>query len=916
MPTDIATLGIAVDSQAVKQADGDLAKLAKTGANAEASTKKLTSATAGMNGEMRKCSSATAEFADRVARLVASVDPLHAAQGRVNAEMAEAEDLYARGAISAGEYAQAQSVLQARSEILATQHERHNGLLRTGAASAKLAGYEMLNLGRQFSDVGVQLAMGMNPLMILVQQGPQIADVLTVAGQRGVTAGAAFRQMGVALWTALAPILPIIVAVGAGVAVIAGGFAIFAREANRDLGDVSKSLNLTEAQMKRLKDAGVDTSITMGDAFKGFFATVSDRISDAFGPQIEWVQEKFSELYELVRNGAVWSIKAVVGVFFGGFAAIKATWGMLPAAFADIAVTAANGVITIVESMVNKVIAKLNSITSMVNSAANAVGMASPFGDIATVNVGRIGNPNAGAASRAASTGATAFRQGYAEGGAAVDAFGRDWTRNAASSRDKRVLDAAGDADGSNGAGKGRNGATDQAAKQSADYLKALREETAEIGKNRIETKMLAVERAALAAPTGKLASDIRAAGDAWKAATNAQANSELKRELGDTADALAFENRLLGMNARERAIASAQREIDLKLRGLERQGIDTATNAIKAETDAILANAAAKGQRELNVDNARAYTDALREMNDALREGVSGFGQLFGTAGAGFEVLINTMTDYADRRAELQQQIAEADERTAEGQRQRQTASGELARAEISYYGDMIGAAKHFFKEKSAGYKVLEAVEKAYRAYQMASLVLEAVGVAKSIALDGAKTASSVANSGLRAAADGVAAIAKAIASLPFPLNIVAGAATAAALVAFGVKVFGGGGKGGAAEAMESNVKQPTYSGPVDDYGMPTSSYSVLKPGATVANDNGFASAPGLVGDRSASSNVSIGPATYNINIEGNADADTVRQLREALEQTEDRAVERSREAVMADLSASSVRQRIGGSS
>ena len=55
------------------------------------------------------------------------------------------------------------------------------------AASAKLTGAEVLNLGRQFADVGVTAAMGMNPLMILVQQGPQIADVFGTAAARGVT---------------------------------------------------------------------------------------------------------------------------------------------------------------------------------------------------------------------------------------------------------------------------------------------------------------------------------------------------------------------------------------------------------------------------------------------------------------------------------------------------------------------------------------------------------------------------------------------------------------------------------------------------------------------------------------------------------------------------------------------------------
>lgn len=304
--------------------------------------------------------------------------------------------------------------------------------------------------------------------------------------------------------------------------------------------------------------------------------------------------------------------------------------------------------------------------------------------------------------------------------------------------------------------------------------------------------------------------------------------------------------------------------------------------------------------------------------MTDALRESVSGFGELFGTAGAGFEALINTMSDYADRRAEINQRIAEADERTAEGQRERERASAELARAEVGYYGNILGASKRLFSEKSAGYKVLETAEKAYRAYQTVSAIIEAVNTARSIALDGTKTASSVANSGARATADGIAGIAKAIASLPFPFNIAAGAATAAALVAFGVELFGGSGGGAASSAIDiaSGKTEARYSGATDEYGNPTSAYSVLRAGGTtVANDNSSAPAPGMNGGNANAGGTANSWPTYNISIEGNADEQTVEQLRQALAESEDRAVERSRRAVSMDIALRGSRQRIGGS-
>jgi hypothetical protein len=103
----------------------------------------------------------------------------------------------------------------------------------------------MLNLGRQAQDVGVSMAMGMSPLMILAQQGPQIFDVLsTRATLAGTTISAVFRQVGVTVYAALAPVLPIIAGVAAAVGTVAGAFAIGAREINSNVGSITDSLGL------------------------------------------------------------------------------------------------------------------------------------------------------------------------------------------------------------------------------------------------------------------------------------------------------------------------------------------------------------------------------------------------------------------------------------------------------------------------------------------------------------------------------------------------------------------------------------------------------------------------------------------------------------------------------------------------
>jgi hypothetical protein len=111
-------------------------------------------------------------------------------------------------------------------------------------------------------------------------------------------------------------------------------------------------------------------------------------------------------------------------------------------------------------------------------------------------------------------------------------------------------------------------------------------------------------------------------------------------------------------------------------------------------------------------------------------------------------------------------------------------------ATSQIGLFGDMASAAKGFFKEKSAGYKALEAAERVYRAFEMAMSL-------RAMAQNVAETLGIVAQSAVRATAEGTAGIA-AQSKLPFPFNIAAMAATAAALVAAGVAVVGSIGGGG----------------------------------------------------------------------------------------------------------------------
>lgn len=111
------------------------------------------------------------ERAARMAReLKAQLDPVGAAQDRLNDELRLYDDLVKRGQITTKDLAQAQTMARQRfDETAAAAARQERGLTRLAAASR-------LNLARQVPDVAVTLAGGMNPLMVALQQGPQIAD--------------------------------------------------------------------------------------------------------------------------------------------------------------------------------------------------------------------------------------------------------------------------------------------------------------------------------------------------------------------------------------------------------------------------------------------------------------------------------------------------------------------------------------------------------------------------------------------------------------------------------------------------------------------------------------------------------------------------------------------------------------------
>jgi hypothetical protein len=528
-----------------------------------------------------------------------------------------------------------------------------------------LTATEGLNLSRQFTDIGVTAAMGMNPLMIAIQQGPQILDTFQMAAQRtGTSVKAVMLEAGAAIWTAMAPLLPFIAAAAAAAAVIGGGLALATRELNKEAGDLTVGMGLTADQLENVKNKGV----TMGDVLVGTFNYVKGVIWDVLGPSITKIGDWFSEAMDKATRFSVQAIKVIVGGFLGAFRSIKAVWSSLPAVMGDLAVSAANAAIRAIEWMINKSVVGINLVIGVAKQLAvinPAFAAARGMSLLSPVDLAEMANANAGAARAAGATIATEFAGGMADASGIVD----------------RQLAALG-------------GSIEDAARR------------------------------------------------------------RIRREAGE-ADA-----------ARSSATGRGR--------------ADPAVREVMFPTER-------SNLRPLNavvemVEPLKVIADELRMIDTLARDAAAGMASAFGDAGRVMGDLLTTMTGYQSRLAEIN--LAEREYRISAAQADR-----ERAAAQVQSYGDMLGAAKGFFKEGSDGYKVLQAAERAYRLMQFAMAV-------QAMVMDTQQTGVSVGNSLTRGAASAAAGAAKMFEMLgPFAFPVVAG--MLALLVGLGLR--GGGGKGGA---------------------------------------------------------------------------------------------------------------------
>lgn len=234
-------------------------------------------------------------------------------------------------------------------------------------------------------------------------------------------------------------------------------------------------------------------------------------------------------------------------------------------------------------------------------------------------------------------------------------------------------------------------------------------------------------------------------------------------------------------------------------------QFLETELNLRKGITEEL------EKQERFKQDN-KAAQQSVKDWKAAGHDIAESLKTTFGQVGNTLGQIFKTYADSAAEQIAINRRLADSTRGMLDDDPRKvdaiKKAKLDSAKAQVKSYGDMASAAKGFFKENSRGYQVLETTEKAFRAYELA-MALESMlkkvffketEVAANTALNATKltgeAATTAASTGLaatEASAWGITAVVKAIASLPFPLNLAAGAATLAAVVAIGAKMFGG---------------------------------------------------------------------------------------------------------------------------
>ena len=288
------------------------------------------------------------------------------------------------------------------------------------------------NIAAQFQDIAVSAQMGMGPLQIALQQGTQLAAVLS-------TMEKPVQGLGAALLSVLSPVslltIGLIALAAAGLQMV--DWTKLAQSALLGLADVLETTApyavAAATALALIYAPAIIGGIISLIALLGRLVVQLGILAGAFilaNPAVAFVagitaavgaanifRDELTKIFgrDIVAD-AKNAVNFIIAAFVGGFNGIKSAWSLLPAALGDVIYSTAQLVLKGTELMVNKVISMISDFIGgtydALSGLAGKVGLdIGTFGGIDPVDFGKITNPYKDKALEAASGIAQAMKE-------------------------------------------------------------------------------------------------------------------------------------------------------------------------------------------------------------------------------------------------------------------------------------------------------------------------------------------------------------------------------------------------------------------------------------------------------------------------------------------------------------------------
>ncbi|WLJ71197.1 tail tape measure protein [Sphingomonas phage Birtae] len=414
-------------------------RLATELARTEAAQSRAAAAAARASAAQMAQEAAGLRLAATQARLAQSAGAAATGQDRLASEVDQARAAFDRGEINIRAYVAALQAANgaaggAAAGLNNAANQAQNAANKYGQSAKGIRSHNA-NIIAQLQDIGVSLAGGQNPFLVMIQQGSQLSYIAS-------TMDGGFKALTATILRMLAPFTLL--------AAIVGGLYLGFRNFTNDMATRNKpaleayanTLGLTEKEMKKLQGTTVGANgqlkehdhlvITMGDSWNGFIATVKEGLS---GFSDEWgvLTDYLGKAWDAVTNFLYHAFIGFYGSVVGGMRAIVKIIVNLPSVAKNTAVAIANATATAVEWLINKTIDGINWLAQQANSITSHIGI--EFGQLGQVSFGRFAQDGADAFDIIAEEATNAMR----EADRTLTGFSRRWEANTVAAAKKRI---------------------------------------------------------------------------------------------------------------------------------------------------------------------------------------------------------------------------------------------------------------------------------------------------------------------------------------------------------------------------------------------------------------------------------------------------------------------------------------------